>query len=612
MPVFKKFGLGDQIDNVLVLEPAYELSSGTIGWRGSPEGSASLSLYGGARRRGAVYTTAEYQSLARHPQIGNPIRRLPMTASVNLVWLTNEGLNLSERSHDRWGSEHWRPIMRLHDDQPISPEFTTASYDYYSVFFQKNSSNIILLDPSNDGPSGRLVPTGSFTLESWINPFLTASASRDFTIQSYNGYYWWGITGSSGRLSFSSSLGVFSSSFGPTPGVWSHASVAFDAATLTGTFYLNLTHAGDFILPSGFATASFVGLWTIGNSVSASAAPPNEFFTDEGFTDRSFHGLMGEQRWWHHRLPWAELSSSHNRRLSGSELGGPIACVQLNDGPLAYFRWPAAFGFADSYGSGSLNVATKGAELTNIARFVGFNRSGPIWQPNDNPNFYPPKQVVRSYTSGTYDPTYTAEQGQTKSLSSMVVVDIPSAFFGNQISPGSVKIVDRSWSGPNYGFVRTLVDDGRGGLYVSGSLFSGTLAQPSQESVTWRKVGNVFYGEGLITIKDPALFDIGRIDGSSATPEHTFELSFRGTSKIPVKTLMCRIEHGQVNATLNPTSYTVDIDGTRVRKYPTDDLYVSTVGVYNSDRELVGIARLADPLRVRARDRLCIRLRMDF
>ena len=50
MPVFKKLGPGDQIDNVLVLEPHWDLASGSSGWRGSPEGSASLNAFGGAHR----------------------------------------------------------------------------------------------------------------------------------------------------------------------------------------------------------------------------------------------------------------------------------------------------------------------------------------------------------------------------------------------------------------------------------------------------------------------------------------------------------------------------------------------------------------------------------
>jgi hypothetical protein len=75
---------------------------------------------------------------------------------------------------------------------------------------------------------------------------------------------------------------------------------------------------------------------------------------------------------------------------------------------------------------------------------------------------------------------------------------------------------------------------------------------------------------------------------------------------------MCRIDRGEFNCSSNETFYDLEDDGLRVRSQPSGSLRVTTVGIYNADRELVGVARLADPLRVRERDRLNIKLRMDF
>jgi hypothetical protein len=193
----------------------------------------------------------------------------------------------------------------------------------------------------------------------------------------------------------------------------------------------------------------------------------------------------------------------------------------------------------------------------------------------------------------------------------MLVVDVPSAFYGRQVVPGSVRMTCRAFE--SFGFVRTIVDDGRGGLYLSGSVCSSSVASREEYAgVGWNKVGNVFYGEGLVVIKDPSLLDFGRTDGAALVPTDTFALSFRGDSRVPVKTIMCRVDHGEYNCTSNPTFSVTGSAGELLRRHPSGSLRVSTVGIYNSDRELVAVARLADPVRIRARDRINIKLRFDF
>jgi hypothetical protein len=40
--------------------------------------------------------------------------------------------------------------------------------------------------------------------------------------------------------------------------------------------------------------------------------------------------------------------------------------------------------------------------------------------------------------------------------------------------------------------------------------------------------------------------------------------------------------------------------------------WISAVGIYNEDHKLVAVAKLASPIRKREKDKLLIRLRMDF
>lgn len=891
MTAFKRFEPGDLIDNVLVLEPTWDLSSGSNGWDGSPEGSASVSLYGGYNRQpgGVVQQYVFQRTIQGTDSFGKLTRSEPITSSVHFVYMTNEERNLGERSDERWGYEHWKTVMRLYDYyKRRDPDYVTSSYDYYCLYFQGDSRNIVRFGPAPSQMSS------SWTVESWVKPFATASSDHDFTIAAKNYAFWLGITGSTGRLTLGMELvggdplTYFTASSGPTVGEWSHVAARYDASTGTGSFSINGVSAGTF-LPSG--PISQVGIdnaFTVGNVLSGAVlfVDPAIATTNRGFTNRSFYGFVGETRLWHVHRSDTELSSSMRRSLTGSLLWttGSVVCARFTDGPLATFPQASVFGaVGPALGSGTVDatameqVSKGAASRYPWGLLCSFDdRNGPVWHPNDNSGFYPPKRLAGPPVC---DPEVMSRAGTTttgsgyESVSRMLVATVPAGMYGRRIVPNSVTLRCNTFDGEEFGLRRVLLDDGRGGLYLSGSanpnyapdypssaqelnsimgsfgalptygwlcddltgsltasfgnqylapsdmgygngypqyrfagpgpsgsdyavkmtydfggngpaftgsnstlnvtatddmffvwvaklesnladgrdhrildknnglgqgyrvayyntggqmtasltiqntlngtaniylpvgasvltqwhtgmavldratgmayiviatldgtvysagtsfpglgtmttpstpftigarngvdwqlaaLYAGTEAgtittnvsgalaafanvirasgrlptQTDHDSVVWNKVGNVFYDEGLIVIKDPALLDFAaNWSDSSDHPEDLLHLSFRGESRIPVKTFMCRIDRGDLNASLNKTFWREEEDGDRVRRHPSGSIYVSTVGLYNSDRELVGVARLAEPLRVRPRDRMNVKLRMDF
>lgn len=606
MPAFKRLGPEDQSDGVLVLHPRYRLVSGSQGWSGSPEGSASLSLYGGARRRPGVVSTIEYQSLAPNVgQTGNPRRGLPLTASVQFVYMTSGALGLDQRTATHWGEEHWDVVNRLYEDyRVLDPDYVTSSYDHYCLYFRPTSRNVVVC---NNG-SATVASTGSFVLESWVKPTMTGGVSP-MTIQSMNRCLWFGITGSNGALALSGAFSLVTSSLGPVPRRWSHVAVAYDQATQTGSFYVNLRFAGAFVSPSASFLGSAFAYYSVGNRLDNTAAADavQGFTSITGTLGWSFDGLVGETRVWDRALTVSQVSGTAFVRLTGSQLIGPSSTFQFTEGPLSRVSSYAV-------GSGTVDVSARAREGLGDrtgAQLRGFDdRFGPVWLPSDNAAFFVPKLTAgRPLDSGAG----SAGWGPTSPdpVQRMLVLDIPSAFYGRQVAPGSVRMTCRAFEG--LGLVRTLIDDGRGGLFVSGSMSSSSLADREEyRGVEWNKVGNVFYGEGLAVIRDPALLDFGRSDQVPLEPTGTLEVSFRGDSRVPVKTLMCRIDHGEFNCTTNPTFYLTGSAGERLRRHASGSLRVSTVGLYNSHRELVAVARLADPVRIRARDRINIRIRIDF
>lgn len=638
MPAFKKFGPGDQLDNVLVLEPRYELSSGSSGWRGSPNGSASLTLYGGARRTG-IFSDIQYQSMfPGNSQTGGTRRSAPLTASINVVWMTSEELPASSRSSTRWGKEHWDVVQRLYADySSVDPDYITGSYNFYSLYFNCDSKNIIASSFDEITTSRGYCPSASFTFEVWANPYQTGSATRDFTIWSVSRTLWFGITGSTGRLAFSSSLaGVSTSSFGPTLGEWSHVTVRCDGTS--GSFLINLQDAGSFAhsgpitRPNSFTASFCVGNRFAGPVIASRTETVGAYpayalsygLFLSGSSNASFHGTMNELRVWDVYRTDAQISGAYSGRMSAPFQTGALMYLPMSDGPNSTYAtyYPditvalggMTGGLATLIGSGTVDLVNLGSAIReNVPQMGGWgiNAAQPVWLPCDNTLFYPDKilaQQASDINPNNYAPfnyLYTP-----RTVERMIVVSVPSAFYGRQIAPGSIALTCRAYSSGSHSLVRTLIDDSRGNLFISGSMMSGSTS--SYRGVEWNKVGNVFYGEGLIVIRDQSLLDFGTVNGVSSHPGETLQFSFRGTTKIPVKTLMCRIDRGEFNCSANSTFYTEESDGLRVRSQPSGSLRVSTVGIYNSDRELVGVARLADPLRIRSRDRLNIKLRMDF
>lgn len=624
MSAFKRLEPEDLLDNVIVVEPQYNFVSGTAGWRGSPEGGANaINMYGGHARTGIV-SEWRYDQLRSNPNSFGQQRLTQITASVDLVWMTNEALPLGQVTNTRWGEEHWDTIQRLYEYySKINTDYNTSSYDFYSVYLNQNSQNIITGNGINYRPSKM---TGSFTLESWIKPFLTSSVNSDFTVMSTNQLFWFGVTGSTGRLVFSSSAGAITASSGPTPNRWNHVSFAYDAVSQTGTFRINLVDAGSRGIPNLVAT-SYTGAFCIGATFdSGTISAGLEFHSSPVRGRYPLHGLIGETRVWKECRSYAALSSSWNITLTGSaQLTASIASIRFVEGPLANFGG-SSFSLQPTKGSGTVDYSIVGRydDPTLVGAISSYwmylwqfnDIAKPVWIPNDNTAFYPPKRLVAAPYSGSVNyvaPNLIYNNQFLSSVDRMLVVNVPRAFYGRQIQPGSIKIEDRAFSSGSHSLVRVVVDDGRGGLYISGSVCSSSIANKEDYAgVGWNKVGNVFYGEGLIVIKDPSMLDLGRDDQMSSHPNDTFQLSFRGHSRIPVKTIMCRLDKGEFNCTTNRTFSTVDSDGQKVRRFTSGSIWITAIGLYDSERQLVGVAKLAQPLRKRTQDRITIKIREDF
>jgi len=187
---------------------------------------------------------------------------------------------------------------------------------------------------------------------------------------------------------------------------------------------------------------------------------------------------------------------------------------------------------------------------------------------------------------------------QDKPIVPVAVYSIPSKLYGDKIKPGSV-VIDSEISG-------SVFDDGEGRLYT---MLTGEK----------QYVGNVIYPHGIITITNDEVQSITRDEvygtaiygedeyGGSTTLTTNFvetyavgstiTASFSSSYTIYETQYKVTIGADEYNYSQNP-SITTGSDGSMLG-FATSSYfapYVTTVGLYNDNFELLAIGKLAKPL----------------
>jgi hypothetical protein len=198
------------------------------------------------------------------------------------------------------------------------------------------------------------------------------------------------------------------------------------------------------------------------------------------------------------------------------------------------------------------------------------------------------------------------------------VLSIPSRLFGDFIQPNS--FIATSVSG-------TIYDDGEGNIILSGS---------SQSPI----VGNIFYGQGIVTITGtPALPDTSSntlgygygVYGTTVYGANSYSglsdqdliqsfinyvnvtMSFSSSLTIYENQYKCTLRENEFNYTLNPTLQT-DSSGSLL-SYTTSSQwapYVTTVGLYDEAQNLLAVGKLSQPLPTSATTDTTILVNIDM
>lgn len=262
------------------------------------------------------------------------------------------------------------------------------------------------------------------------------------------------------------------------------------------------------------------------------------------------------------------------------------------------------------------------------------------------------KNTLNHYTYLSPQYSYSASFGDKNSMNANVV-SIPSIFYGSSIKKGSVSLK----------------------FYVSGTLvgelqdknYNGDLIQVSgsnyaQTNGNGKVAGSILYNEGFIILTgswalEPSArdylgtgspvtsswiyFAAGANDGVSGDGTYqsaSFLMDYEGTTHTETLTMFAHARAGELNYSNNPTflkynqpnykglstgSYSIserpvpinnNVDSAFTDVEPDFEkvTYISKVGIYDDNKNLIGIAKVATPIKKTPKNNYTFKLKLDI
>ena len=273
---------------------------------------------------------------------------------------------------------------------------------------------------------------------------------------------------------------------------------------------------------------------------------------------------------------------------------------------------------------------------------AGFDESSPLSgsvssvQETKKINMYNQfSQVLLGYTGSTnrvrlFESDLTLDEDSP--MKETIFVNLSRLLTKDEIKKGSVSITlgTASWANPFSG-LKTFTDADAaenagtlntiGGDYgilssstagVGGVVFYQAGVMVLTSSI-WTGTTDFFSQSGTARTIDNQLVS-GSISGSADAFRHRlYNLQFNNTTEINSTVYFCRMPHNKFNYSSNPTY--LNAGSIRVKNNSRNNppiSYITTVGLYNSQNELLAVAKLSEPLRKDPTNELTLRVRLDY
>jgi hypothetical protein len=89
-------------------------------------------------------------------------------------------------------------------------------------------------------------------------------------------------------------------------------------------------------------------------------------------------------------------------------------------------------------------------------------------------------------------------------------------------------------------------------------------------------------------------------------------VQFNNTTELNSTIYFCRASHNEFNYSSNPTYLSASTIRVKNDEHDAPIAYVTTVGLYSADNELMAVAKVSEPLKKTSTDEITIRVRLDY
>ena len=91
-----------------------------------------------------------------------------------------------------------------------------------------------------------------------------------------------------------------------------------------------------------------------------------------------------------------------------------------------------------------------------------------------------------------------------------------------------------------------------------------------------------------------------------------YNISYNNTTELNSTIYFCRVGHNDFNYSSNPTYLNSSQIRVKTRASDTPVSYITTVGLYSADNELLAVAKLSEPLKKDPTNEITLRVRLDY
>jgi hypothetical protein len=146
-----------------------------------------------------------------------------------------------------------------------------------------------------------------------------------------------------------------------------------------------------------------------------------------------------------------------------------------------------------------------------------------------------------------------------------------------------------------------------------------------------RKVGLIYYQAGVVVLTPYAFIINGGADFDAAGEDlegyletsdiqstcdiirlRIQDIDFNNTIELNSTIYFCRVNHNEFNYSSNPTYLSSSQIVVKDQSLDSPVSYITSVGLYSSDNELLATAKLSEPLKKTPENELIVRVRLDY